>query len=137
LAWTIEFDKKAKKEFVSLDKSAQKQIDKFLYPQTDVETRLIEKEPLYKDPIYRYAVAGAFSDVNECRNSTTLCYVASERNGHLAGFVFFYKIFVNEKPVVYISQAAVKNPGKGTSVRKKERERTSSQFIHNSPVVAA
>jgi mRNA interferase RelE/StbE len=30
LAWTIDFDKKAKKEFVSLDKSAQKQIDKFL-----------------------------------------------------------------------------------------------------------
>ncbi|MFZ3068687.1 MAG: type II toxin-antitoxin system RelE/ParE family toxin [Gammaproteobacteria bacterium] len=30
MAWTIDFDKKAKKEFSSLDKSAQKQIDKFL-----------------------------------------------------------------------------------------------------------
>ena len=30
MAWTIDFDKKAKKEFASLDKSAQKQIDKFL-----------------------------------------------------------------------------------------------------------
>jgi mRNA interferase RelE/StbE len=30
LAWTIEFDKKASKEFKSLDKSDQKQIDKFL-----------------------------------------------------------------------------------------------------------
>jgi len=30
LAWTIHFDKKAKKEFAGLDKSAQKQIDKFL-----------------------------------------------------------------------------------------------------------
>ncbi len=30
MVWTIEFDKKAKKEFASLDKSAQKQIDKFL-----------------------------------------------------------------------------------------------------------
>ena len=30
MAWTINFDKKAKKEFVNLDKSAQKQIDKFL-----------------------------------------------------------------------------------------------------------
>ncbi|MBX3708454.1 MAG: type II toxin-antitoxin system RelE/ParE family toxin [Gammaproteobacteria bacterium] len=30
MAWTIDFDKKAKKEFVSLDKSTQKQIDKFL-----------------------------------------------------------------------------------------------------------
>lgn len=28
--WKIEFDKKAKKEFASLDKTAQKQIDKFL-----------------------------------------------------------------------------------------------------------
>lgn len=30
MAWTIDFDKKAKKEFTGLDKSAQKQIDKFL-----------------------------------------------------------------------------------------------------------
>lgn len=30
MAWTIEFDKKAKKEFISLDKPIQKQIDKFL-----------------------------------------------------------------------------------------------------------
>lgn len=28
--WKIEFDKKAKKEFTSLDKATQKQIDKFL-----------------------------------------------------------------------------------------------------------
>jgi len=87
------------------------------YPQTDVETGLMEKEPLYQDPIYRYAVAGAFSDIKEWRNSTTLCYLASEKNGHLAGFVLFYKIFVNEKPVVYISQAAVENPGKGVGRR--------------------
>lgn len=30
MAWIIEFDKKAKKEFASLDKTTQKQIDKFL-----------------------------------------------------------------------------------------------------------
>lgn len=30
MAWKIEFDKKAKKEFASLDKVAQKQIDKFI-----------------------------------------------------------------------------------------------------------
>ena len=30
MAWTIDFDKKAKKEFSKLDKSSQKQIDKFL-----------------------------------------------------------------------------------------------------------
>lgn len=30
MAWTIEFDKKASKEFKSLGKSIQKQIDKFL-----------------------------------------------------------------------------------------------------------
>ena len=30
MAWTIDFDKKAKKEFSNLDKSVQKQIDKFL-----------------------------------------------------------------------------------------------------------
>lgn len=30
MVWTIDFDKKAKKEFASLDKTAQKQIDKFL-----------------------------------------------------------------------------------------------------------
>ena len=30
MAWTIEFEKKAKKEFTSLDKPIQKQIDKFL-----------------------------------------------------------------------------------------------------------
>ncbi len=30
MVWTIEFDKKAKKEFVKLDKSSQKKIDKFI-----------------------------------------------------------------------------------------------------------
>lgn len=30
MTWTIDFDKKAKKEFLKLDKSVQKQIDKFL-----------------------------------------------------------------------------------------------------------
>lgn len=30
MVWTIDFDKKAKKEFANLDKPAQKQIDKFL-----------------------------------------------------------------------------------------------------------
>lgn len=30
MVWTISFDKKAKKEFASLSKSVQKQIDKFL-----------------------------------------------------------------------------------------------------------
>lgn len=30
MAWTIDFDKKAKEEFYALDKSSQKQIDKFL-----------------------------------------------------------------------------------------------------------
>jgi mRNA interferase RelE/StbE len=30
LAWTIDFDTKAKKEFAKLDKTAQKQIDKFI-----------------------------------------------------------------------------------------------------------
>lgn len=30
MVWTIDFDKKARKEFESLDKSAQNQIDKFL-----------------------------------------------------------------------------------------------------------
>jgi mRNA interferase RelE/StbE len=30
LAWKIEFDKKAKKEFVRLGKTTQKQIDKFI-----------------------------------------------------------------------------------------------------------
>lgn len=30
MVWTIEFEKKAKKEFSALDKSAQKQIHKFL-----------------------------------------------------------------------------------------------------------
>ena len=30
MAWTIDFDKKAKKEFANLDKPVQKQIDKFL-----------------------------------------------------------------------------------------------------------
>lgn len=30
MAWTIEFDKKAKKEFTNLDKAIQKQINKFL-----------------------------------------------------------------------------------------------------------
>lgn len=30
MTWAINFDKKAKKELVSLDKSTQKQIDKFL-----------------------------------------------------------------------------------------------------------
>lgn len=34
MAWTIDFDKKAKKEFSSLDKSTQKQIDKFLLKLT-------------------------------------------------------------------------------------------------------
>lgn len=30
MAWKIEFDKKARKEFANLDKSIQKQIDKFI-----------------------------------------------------------------------------------------------------------
>jgi mRNA interferase RelE/StbE len=30
LGWKIEFDKKAKKEFANLDKTIQKQIDKFI-----------------------------------------------------------------------------------------------------------
>ncbi|HJY23852.1 MAG TPA: type II toxin-antitoxin system RelE/ParE family toxin [Hanamia sp.] len=34
MAWTIEFDKKAQKEFAKLDKQEQKQIDKFLLKLT-------------------------------------------------------------------------------------------------------
>lgn len=30
MVWKIDFDKKAKKEFINLDKAVQKQIDKFL-----------------------------------------------------------------------------------------------------------
>lgn len=34
MAWTIEFDRKASKEFKNLDRQAQKQIDKFLIKLT-------------------------------------------------------------------------------------------------------
>ena len=56
--WMIEFDKKAKKEFASLSKPIQKQIDKFLLKLIKSENPRIFGEALKGNlqPFWRYRV---------------------------------------------------------------------------------
>ena len=58
MAWTIEFDKKAKKEFASLGKPIQKQIDKFLLKLIKSENPRMFGEALKGNlqPFWRYRV---------------------------------------------------------------------------------
>jgi len=56
LAWTIDFDKKAKKEFSSIDKATQKQIDRFFLKLMKSANPLQFGEALKGDlqPFWRY-----------------------------------------------------------------------------------
>ena len=58
MAWTIDFDKKAKKEFAALNKSAKKQIDKFLLKLIRSENPRQFGEALKSNlqPFWRYRV---------------------------------------------------------------------------------
>lgn len=58
MTWTIEFDKKSKKEFKKLDRAIQKQIDKFLFKIKKQNNPFFSGEPLIGNlkSLWRYRV---------------------------------------------------------------------------------
>lgn len=63
------------------------------------------------DPVNNYAIYGSLSAIKELLENKAKCYIAykDDNNPIMIGFVSFKELTINEKSIVYISNACVRN----------------------------